>query len=400
MPGPADWFVAGADMAEIRGTTSAAFEAVRTAFAANFDEHGDIGAGVAVYHHGVPVVDLTGGVVERGGERPYDESTLQLVFSTTKGAAAVCVARLVDQGRLDPSAAVADYWPEFAAQGKEAITVEQLLSHRAGLAAIEPVLSVDDVCAVEPVVQALAGQAPLWEPDSTHGYHALTYGWLAGELVRRVDGRTIGTFFAEEVAAPLGLDFWIGLPEAEESRVAPLIAGDPPSEAADIELMLKIAGPGTLGFRALFLNGTLFAMGEETPFNTRAVHATEMPAANGITNAASLARMYAACIGEVDGCRLFSADTMETARRQRSHGPDHVLFMESAFGLGFGRHSELFNFGGTDGFGHYGAGGSVGFADPESGLAFGYVMNRMSTGLGSDPRTDSLIAAALAAARS
>jgi len=381
---------------DIRGSVAPGFEPVRDAFESNFARHGDVGAGVAVYHHGELMVDLTGGSAVDG---PYDETTLQLVFSTTKGAAAACVAILVDRGQIDPAAPVGNYWPEFAAGGKDEVTVEQMLSHRAGIPAVDSMLSIDQICAVGPVVEALAAQAPLWEPGSTHGYHALTYGWLAGELVRRVDGRSIGAFFADEVATPLGLDFWIGLPESEEARVAPLIPGDPPTDPAEIAQMLQVAGPGTLGFRALFMNGALIALGEDSPFNTRQVHATEMPAANGITNAGSLARMYAACIGEVDGVRLFGVDTMELARRERSRGLDACLQMETAFGLGFGLDCDLFGFAGTRGFGHYGAGGSVGFADPESGLGFGYVMNKMTTGLGSDPRTDALIAAALAACR-
>ena len=231
-------------MTDIRGSVAPGFEPVRDAFESNFARHGDVGAGVAVYHQGELMVDLTGGSAADG---PYDETTLQLVFSTTKGAAAACVAILVDRGQIDPAAPVGNYWAEFAAGGKDEVTVEQMLSHRAGIPAVDSMLSIDQICAVGPVVEALAAQAPLWEPGSTHGYHALTYGWLAGELVRRVDGRSIGAFFADEVATPLGLDFWIGLPESEEARVAPLIPGDPPTDPAEIARDAPGRRPGHVG---------------------------------------------------------------------------------------------------------------------------------------------------------
>ncbi len=378
--------------AQINGEVAPGYETVRDAFERNFAEHGDVGAACAVYVQGEKVVDLRGGEAAPGV--PYDAETLQLVFSTTKGAAALCAAMLVESGQLDPEARVATYWPEFAAEDKGGITVGDVLSHRAGLPAVDAELSIEQLCEVTPIVEALAAQAPLWEPGSKHGYHAVTYGWLVGEIVRRVAGVSLGAFFAREVAEPLGLDFWIGLPEEAESRVAPLIAAEPPTTAEEIELMLQIAGPGTLGFRALFMNGVLAAT--DGVFNTREIHATEMPAANGITNAASLARMYAAMIGEVDGVRLLDEYSVDFVRTERSRGSDASLVLESAFGFGFGLNSELFVLPGANAFGHYGAGGSVGFADPGRGLAFGYVMNQMGGGLGGDPRTAGLIDAVTA----
>ena len=293
----------------IGGTVEPGFEAVRDAFVRNFTEHGELGAGVAVHVNGKKVVDLWGGVADPATGRTYDDRTLQLVFSTTKGATAVCVALLAQRGEIDYDAKVADYWPEFAAEGKGEIPVRVLMSHRAGLPVIDRTLTVDEVFAWTPVIEALAAQAPVWEPGTKHGYHAVTYGHLAGELVRRISGKSLGTFFADEVAKPLGLDFWIGLPASQESRVAPLVPSPPPPPEMEA-IMAQFMGPDSLAGRALSLGGALGASAGEMIFNTPAMHAAEIPAANGITNAASLSRMYAACVSEVDGIRLLTPETV------------------------------------------------------------------------------------------
>lgn len=374
---------------DVQGTTAEGFGPVADAFAANFDQN-ELGAAFALYVEGVQVADLWAGVADRKAETPWTDRTLALVFSTTKGATAICIGMLAQAGKLDYDEPVATYWPEFAAEGKGSITVGQLMSHQAGLIFADPPLSLDEVLAVDPVVDALAAQAPLWEPGTAHGYHALTYGWLAGELVRRVDGRRIGTFFAEEVAGPLGLDFWIGLPESEEPRVARL-QGAPRPEGDELALMMKIAGPGTNGGRALTMDGALAIADKGMPFNTREVHATEMPAANGITNAPSLARMYAATIGEIDGVRLVDDATVEAMRAEQVHGEDRSLVLPTRFGYGFMLNAEFLPFLSDNSFGHYGAGGSLGFADPEAGVGFGYVMNQMGGGIAGDPRAVALI---------
>jgi CubicO group peptidase (beta-lactamase class C family) len=384
-----------AERATIEGTTDTGFEAVREAFAANFAERGDQGAAVCVYRDGVPVVDLWGGLADPTTDRPYAEDTLQLVFSTTKGATAVCANLLIERGLLDPAASVCEYWPEFAAAGKEAITVEWVLTHKSGLAAIDATLTLSEALAWDPIVEALAAQKPLWEPGTAHGYHALTFGWLVGELVRRVTGNSIGAFFAHEVADPLGLDFWIGLPATEEHRVAPLamtldyIADMNPEELAT---MAANFGPDALGTKALFLNGAFgdFAEGGG-PFNLPELHAAEVPAANGITTARSLARFYASLIGEVDGVRLLRADTVAAMSRSRTTGTDLVLGGESKFGLGVMCDSAFTPLLGPGGFGHFGAGGSLGFAHPESGISFGYVMNQMRLDVAGDERTSVMI---------
>ena len=209
-------------MADIEGWTADGFEGVRDAFAANFTDQAEVGAAFAAYHHGHKVVDLWGGVADPATERPWEEDSVALVFSTTKGATATCAHLLAQSGRLDVEAPVADYWPEFAAAGKESMPVAYLMSHQAGLAWTDAPMTLEQALAWDPVIEALAAEAPKWEPGTAHGYHATTYGWLVGEVVHRIDGRSLGTFFHDEVATPLGLDFWIGLPEEIEPRVAPL----------------------------------------------------------------------------------------------------------------------------------------------------------------------------------
>ncbi len=378
-------------MTEIHGIVDEGFGPVADAFQRNFAEHGDLGAGFALYVDGTLRVDIHAGVADSTTGRMWDADTLQLVFSTTKGAAAICVARLAEAGLLSYAEPVAAYWPEFAANGKESVTVGQMMSHQAGVPYVDKMLSLEEILAGEPVVDALAAQAPVWEPGATHGYHALTYGWLAGELVRRVDGRSLGRYFADEVAAPLGLDFWIGLPESEEPRVSRLEAALPPTDPAELMLMMQVMGPGTTGFKALFMNGVLMALDPTAnPFNTRAVHATEMPAANGITNAGSLARMYAATVGEVDGVRVLGNAAMEAARAERVNGPDAALVVDTRFGYGFMLENEIVPMLSDACFGHAGAGGSLGYADPDAKVGYGYVMNQMGGNLAGDPRTINL----------
>jgi CubicO group peptidase (beta-lactamase class C family) len=381
----------------IGGSVEPGFEGVREAFVRNFEDHGDIGAGVAVHVEGRKVVDLWGGVADTETGRPYGEDTLQLVYSTTKGASAICANLLAQRGELDVDAPVADYWPEFGQNGKEEIPVRWVLTHQCGLSTIDAELSVDEVLAWEPVIDALEAQAPLWEPGTEHGYHAVTFGFLVGELVRRITGKRIGTFFADEVAGPLGLDFWIGLPEEHEERVAPLIGSLIPS-GTSIDpklraLLDQFIGPQTMLGRALSLNGT-FA-GSEI-FNSRKVHAAELPAANGITNARSLSRMYAGVVGEVEGTDagpLLTKKQIDAARTRQTTGNDKCLYFESTFGLGFFTSSPFAPYGVAGNFGHAGAGGSVGFADPQNKIGFGYVMNKMNQNLSADPRTSGLIRA-------
>ncbi len=376
----------------IEGHVDRDFEQVREVFAANWADHDEVGASLCVYRDGRPVVDLHGGWTDRTHTTPYPADALQVVYSASKGITAMVIATLVDRGRLDLDEPIATRWPAFAQANKSAITVRDVLCHRAGLPAVDLPLTTAEVLAVEPVLRALEAQEPLWPPGDGHGYHAFTLGWILGEIVARSTGAPIGDYVRDELAGPLGVEFWIGLPEALEPRVVPLLP--PPLPATDEELafLLRVGGPGTLGQRALSMDGALLVADlDGTPFNTRAYHSTSMPAGNGISNARSMARLYAACIGSVDGTRLFGADTMAEFSRVHTDGPDRVLATHTRFGLGFAHDCELFHFGTPTAFGHYGAGGSAAFADPDSGLAFAYVMNYMRTWLGPDPRVTALI---------
>ena len=389
-------------MADIQGEVKGGFERVKDAFAENFDKHGDVGAAFALYHHGEKVVDVWGGIADVDTGRPWAEDSLQLVFSTTKGATAVCAAILAQRGELDIDAPVTKYWPEFGAEGKQDIPVRWLLSHRAGLPVVDDPPSPEEALAWDPIIKALENQKPVWEPGTAHGYHALTYGWLVGEVVKRISGKSLGTFFADEVAKPLGLDFWIGLPASEESRVSPLIQGDA-FNAAAAEFDVEQLPDGIREIAEAFLNPdslvnrALFVTKPALEFNSREVHAAEIPAANGITDARSLARMYAGLVGDgVDGVRLLTDDTVAKITTEQSNGPDSVLFAPTRFGLGFFLHSAFAPLGQEGAFGHAGAGGSLGFADPKADIGFGYVMNKMPQNLAGDPRTLGLINAVYA----
>jgi CubicO group peptidase (beta-lactamase class C family) len=367
----------------VHGSVEPGLEAVQEAFAENFARYGEVGAACCVYLDGRKVVDLWGGT--------YTPDTLQMVMSSTKGVVAVAAHMLAQEGRLDFDARVVDYWPEFAAEGKQDIKVRWLFSHRAGLPAVEQPLTLDDELAWDPVVEALAAQRPLWEPNTAHGYHVGTYGWLAGEVIRRITGQSVGRYVADHIAHPLGLQLWIGLPEAMEGRVAPVLASPPPppGRAPDI-FAARLLDPTTLLHKA-FVNPPLPAQ----IFNERAFHAAEIPAANGITNARSLARMYAACIGEVDGVRLLSPDTLAKAVAVQSAGEDLVLGYETRYATGFQLSFPFRPMAGEGSFGHYGMGGSVGFAHPERRVAFAYVMNQMLSSGGVDPRSKALVEALL-----
>jgi CubicO group peptidase (beta-lactamase class C family) len=242
---------------DVHGFVAAGFEPVRDAFARNFTEHGEVGAACCVYLRGEPVVDLHGGLADAASGRAWQPDTLQLVFSATKGVTATCVLMLAERGAIDLDAPVARYWPEFAANGKSAIPVRWLLSHRAGLAAIEGDFTLDEALSWDPVAAALAAQAPLWEPGTKHGYHLRSYGWLLGELVRRVDGRTVGRFLADEIAGPLGLDLWIGLPEEQEARVSTIVPPAPPAPEV-AQLMERLFAADTIAGRAFSGPSNLF----------------------------------------------------------------------------------------------------------------------------------------------
>jgi CubicO group peptidase (beta-lactamase class C family) len=368
------------------------WEPVRDAFIHSFDIKEDRGAGVAVYHRGKCVVDLMGGWRDREQAVPYDADTLQLVFSTTKGVTSIAVAMCVERGLLSYEEKVSTYWPEFVAKGKADVTVAQLLSHRAGLYTVDGDISLEDALDWDTITARLADTAPLFPVDSTHGYHALTFGWLAGELVRRVTGKSLGDFVREEIAGPLGVEMHVGLPPALEPRVAHLMAHPIPKfSPEEVKTLMETSGPGTKGASALSLNGA-FGQGA---FNRKDVHQSQLPGANGISNARSLARIYAALVSDIDGVHLLGEPTRNRATTSNTpHGEmDEILMSATDFAMGFMLHSERTPFAGPTSFGHNGAGGSCAFAQPSRELGFAYVMNTMMTTIDGDPRPARLIAA-------
>ncbi len=381
---------------DVGGYVAVGFEAVREAFAQNFATRSEVGAACAVYRGGQLVVDVWGGVADPKDGRPWDRDTLALVYSTTKGVTAICAHHLAQRGGLDLDAPVVRYWPEFGVGGKDTTTVRDLLAHRAGVPTLEPRMGRQQALEWDPPVAALAAQSPLWEPGTAHGYHAVTFGWLVGEVIRRASGRSVGAYLAEEVAGPLGLDLWIGLPASEESRVARLVAPAPLSVSrGDLEALTDaerarlraLADPDSLLQRALNPTDPPFS------FNRPDLHAAQLPAANGIGTARSLARLYAATLGEVDGFRVLDAQAVAGATSECSAGLDRVLGVETRFGSGFFLSSAFSPMMGHGSFGHSGAGGSLAFADPETGVGFAYVMNQMQQGLAADPRPAALVSA-------
>ena len=387
----------------VGGDVAPGLERVRDVFGGNFERHGDVGAAVCVYHRGRKVVDLWGGLADAASGRLWGPDTLQLVYSATKAATAVCAHLLAQRGELDLDQPAAYYWPEFAAGGKADIPVRWLLSHRAGLPVIDHPIPLADLLAWDPMTTALAAQRPVWKPGTAHGYHGRTFGWLVGEVIRRVSGRSVGTFFAEQVAAPAGLDFFIGLPAAERGRVSRMIIDDPPgAEVADIPLdqipeqfrglVAAFTDPGSLMNRAFAL------CTPDIDFNAPEAQAAEIPSSNGICTAEGLARLYAGLIGEVDGVRILDAATTAAATAEQAAGTDRVLLVPTRFASGFMLPTAEAPLGGPSSFGHPGRGGSLGFADPESGVAFGYVVNHIRQDL-NDTRAAELVNAVNACLR-
>ncbi|MGY0067913.1 serine hydrolase domain-containing protein [Streptomyces sp. QTS137] len=387
---------------EVHGTVTEGFEPVREAFAGNFEHLGERGAAVTVYRDGRRVVDLWAGTKdadggaggEGAGPEPWERGTAQLVRSATKGVAAAVPLLLHQYGELDLDAPVGHHWPEFKARGKEGVLVRHVLNHRAGLPLLDRPLTPQE--ALDPLrgAEAVAAQAPVWEPGTDHGYHALTYGWLLDGLVRRVTGgRGAGEWIAERIAAPLGLDFWLGLPDAETGRVGRVgpVEGPEPPGALRARPKRSVTeayeDPGSVTRRA-------FAAIDPFPdHNDPKFRAVPHPAANGVATADGLARFYAALIGRVDGVRLFEAATLERARAEESAGADRVLIVGTRFGLGYMLHGSASPLLAPGSFGHPGRGGSLGFADPDTGIAFGYVTNGFRTTVTSDPRAQSLVRA-------
>ena len=395
---------------QIGGWVADGFEAVRDVFEENFRERNEIGAACAVYHRGEPVVDLWGGWRDPKTRAPWQEDTLVLVFSTTKGMASLAVAVAHSQGLFDYEERVAAYWPEFAQQGKEDVTVRQLLSHQAGLCAIDEPMDLELLGDPDRVAAAIAKQSPAWEPGRRHGYHGISLGWYESELVRRADPqhRTIGRFFADEVAAPLDLEFYIGLPDdVADDRIASM-QGQWYRTKMLFNLKKQPSDFVKAFLRSKSLTARTFAnpkvLGQPHRYNDREIRRIELPASNGIGQVRSIAKAYGefAAGGKTLGIDEGTLAALATPATLPSEGAmDEVLHLETSFALGFLKPSSAIQFGSSvAAFGTPGAGGSFGYADPGLELGFGYGMNRMDFYLIDDPRQKALRDTAAACARS
>ncbi|MFJ6053005.1 serine hydrolase domain-containing protein [Streptomyces sp. NPDC092307] len=378
----------------IQGAVAEGFEPVRDAFLRNFQVLGDRGAAVAVYRDGRKVVDLWAGTKDADGTEPWTEDTAQIVRSATKGVAAAVPLLLHQRGLMDLDAPVGSYWPEFKTGGKERILVRDVLAHRAGIPALDRGLSAAEAADGVSGPRAVAAQQPFWEPGTEHGYHAQTYSWLLSELVLRATGRTLGSVLAEEIAEPLGLEFWVGLPATEAHRVGRVAPVEPPESAGMLRTRPRrnvseaYADPDSLTRRA-------FAAIDPLPDeNDPGYRAAELPASNGIGTARALARFYGATIGVVeDGARIFTPAGTALAAQEHSAGPDRVLVVNTRFGAGYMLHGPASPLLSPASFGHPGRGGSLGFADPEAGIGFGYVTNALAKSVTADPRAQALVRA-------
>ncbi|MGV9378008.1 serine hydrolase domain-containing protein [Nonomuraea sp. NPDC003707] len=362
------------------------FSRVREVFERQLADGAELGAAFAVQLDGELVVDLWGGVADRHTGRPWEHDTPAFAYSCTKAITATVLLRLAERGLVDVPGAVADVWPEFAARGKGAITVEHLLTHQSGLPVVEEPVPVEEFGDLAAIAARLADQAPLWEPGSAHGYHALSYGFLVGEVIRRVTGKSVGELVSAEIAGPLGLELWVGAPDTVIARTARLKAGESPQTGAgpaptegQAEMAKAALDPHSLMNRALGNPGMhRLKGGANHPVILRA----GWPAAGVVTTARGLAGFYRSLIAG----DLLRPETLRDAVRPRVHGPDRVLFLDTSFGLGYMRPSMTFPMPSETAFGHSGLGGSLGVGDPERGLGIGYVMNKMANAVSGNLR--------------
>lgn len=386
-----------ADLAagKVQGYCAPAFQPLLDAFVDNFESDVEHGASLTVELQGETVIDVWGGFANLAERREWAQDTVGVVFSNTKAATALCAHILADAGALDIDQRVAHYWPEFAAEGKRDVTVRMLLDHSAGVPALREMLPDGAAFDWSEMTRRLAAEAPYWKPGTSVGYHGLTFGWLVGEVVRRVAGQSLGRFFNERVAAPLGMDFWIGLPESEEARVATIVPAKPAEQPRNAFEQAIAEQPESIS--NLYFRNT--GGWRPSGFNSRRGHAAEIGAAGGITNARALARMYSALSmgGERDGVRVIGEDALARASDVSSAtNEDLCLLVPTRFAAGFmrsmdnrgrGLDSAVF---GRDAFGHVGAGGSLGFASPGHQVGFGYTMNHMGAGVLLNSRADRL----------
>jgi CubicO group peptidase (beta-lactamase class C family) len=365
--------VSTASSVPIEGVCDERFASVREAFAGNFAQHGEVGAAVALFVDGRKVADLWGGWTDRDRTRPWADDTLVNFFSVGKAITATCVLLLIQRGLLDLDSPVTRWWPEFGAEGKDAITLRQLMSHRAGLPALRDWLPAGTMLDWPRMIQAIETQAPWWTPGSGHGYHVNTFGYLLGEPVRRAGGMSLGALLRQEIAGPLGADVYIGLPQSEHRRVAEFLYPQraPPAAGATPAAPVIPTNADALMKFMTYNNPPGISGGPHV--NSAPWRMAEIPSTNGHGNARGVALLYR---GLLDG--LIDLDILAEATTEQSHGQDLILDRPSRFGLGYQLTQPERPLGPNPrAFGHFGAGGSLGFCDPDAGVAFGYVMNHM-----------------------
>lgn len=380
----------------VEGFCDTKFAGVLDAFVQNFESRGEVGASCAFSVEGKPVVDLWGGKKVPGGAA-WEKDTISIIFSSTKGAMSLCAHKLADRGELDLDAPVVKYWPEFGQNGKEAALVSMALDHSIGVPHVREVPKPGAFYDYDHMIDVVAKEAPFWAPGTRNGYHAVTMSWTVGEIVHRAAKKRMGKFFQDEIAKPLGLEFWIGLPEQQEHRVATMLPAplpaDPMASRFIRKAMTDLTSPSHLFLRDFMVFDP----------NSREGHAAEIGAGNGMSNARGLAGLYAPLAngGSINGVRVVSQDTItRMSRVSMATREDATLVVPSRFALGYMKTMDNRALGGVDAascllteaaFGHVGAGGSIGFADPECHLAFGYTMNQMGQGILLNDRGQSLI---------
>ena len=385
---------------ELHGSYQPRYAVVAEAFERNFTEHNEAGASLCITHDGEIVVDLWGGVKDLKQQTPWQEDTVSVVFSSTKGAVALAAHTLISAGELDPNALVKHYWPEFAVNGKAAVTVKMMLDHSAGVPCFRKTLKPGGCCDWDYMVNQIEQEAPFWEPGTRNGYHMMNFGWTVGELIRRVSGQSLGRYFNSAIAEPTGAEFWIGLPERHEPQVASMVPYRPDKNAQKSAFTRAlIEDHNSIPALALF---------NQAGFNPskRECRAAEIGGGGGVGNGRGLAKIYApfACGGELNGRTYVDADTHAAMSEvSMATHEDATLLIPTRFGLGFmksmdnrrelavGRDSAIL---GASAFGHVGAGGSIGFADPGARMSLGYTMNRMGPGILLNERGQSLVDAA------
>jgi CubicO group peptidase (beta-lactamase class C family) len=365
---------------KMNGQCEEKFESVKKLFEVLHNSNREKGSSFAVYKDGEPIIDLWSGYADADEKKIWERNTLATVWSTTKGVAAITCALAVERGLLDYKKKVSDYWPEFGVNGKEDITVEMLLSHQAGICGAQT-NEVNDFYDQELMASKLASMTPIWEPGTASGYHSMTFGWLTSELIKRVTGKTLGTYFREEIANERDIDFYIGLPQSEEYRTAEMIPfsreenkqnnGEQPNEAQ------KASGSGPNLLKTQ---------------NTRSWREAEIPSANGQGSACGLAKLYSLVVPSDPALKILQDDTVSEMTRSRIEGRDMVLGVVTRWGAGFVMNMHKVIYGPVErSFGHSGFGGSCAFGDPENKLGISYVMNQMKNNFAADGRSVALI---------